>query len=272
MLKHNYGLTPKEDALISFLIDKEVDFVPLFYNSAIPIKELFYYFVIAGNSFYDFNRIPSLFTEFQNFNIVLAKNAKVDDLQQVRRMIRSTSATEGMLINISNYKNTDMWEYIKAEGRQFLISNATQKIGCYISALQLRKMYGGEIVRLRLQNNKTPSYEQLFGQRLFRPEQYIPFYFVESDLNSIEDLHSKLSSLFYAYRVTRYRMIQYYANFIDVEFLQDSMKKVESVYKLFNCLKNSANMKSKCFALLHELNEEDVLIMSQLKEKLGEKK
>lgn len=31
-------------------------------------------------------------------------------------------------------------------------------------------------------------------------------------------------------------------------------------------------MKSKCFALLHELNEEDVLIMSQLKEKLGEKK
>lgn len=100
MLKHNYGLTPKEDALISFLIDKEVDFVPLFYNSAIPIKELFYYFVIAGNSFYDFNRIPSLFTEFQNFNIVLAENAKADDLQQVRRMIRSTSATEGMLINI----------------------------------------------------------------------------------------------------------------------------------------------------------------------------
>lgn len=40
MLKHNYGLTPKEDALISFLVDKEVDFVPLFYNSAIPIKEL----------------------------------------------------------------------------------------------------------------------------------------------------------------------------------------------------------------------------------------
>lgn len=30
-------------------------------------------------------------------------------------------------------------------------------------------------------------------------------------------------------------------------------------------------MKSKCFALLHELNEEDVLIMSQLKEKLGRK-
>ena len=187
-------------------------------------------------------------------------------------MIRSTSATEGMLINISNDENIDSWEYIKAEGRQFLISNATQKIGCYISALQLRKIYGGEIVRLRLQNNNTPSYEQLFGQRLFRPEQYIPFYFVESDLNSIEELHSKLSSLFYAYRVTRYRIIQYYAHFIDVEFLQDSMKKVESVYKLFNRLKNSANMKSKCFALLHELNKVDVLIMSQLKEKLGEKK
>lgn len=272
MLKHNYGLTPKEDALISFLIDKEVDFVPLFYNSAIPIKELFYYFVIAGNSFYDFNRIPSLFTEFQNFNIVLAENAKVDDLQQVRRMIRSTSATVGMLINISNDENIDSWEYVKAESKQFLISNAAQKNDCYISALQLRKMYGGEIVRLKLQNNNAPSYEQLFGQRLFRPEQYIPFYFVESDLNSIEDLHSKLSSLFYAYRVTRYRMIQYYAYFIDVEFLQDSMKKVESVYKLFSRLKNSANMKKKCFSLLHELNKVDVLIMSQLKEKLGEKK
>ena len=51
MLKHNYGLPPKEDALISFLMDKKVDFTPMFYNSAIPIKELFYYFVIAGNSF-----------------------------------------------------------------------------------------------------------------------------------------------------------------------------------------------------------------------------
>ena len=67
-------------------------------------------------------------------------------------------------------------------------------------------------------------------------------------------------------------MIQYYAHFIDVEFLQDSMKKVESVYKLFSRLKNSANMKKKCFSLLHELNKVDVLIMSQLKEKLGEKK
>lgn len=123
---------------------------------------------------------------------------------------------------------------------------------------------------MKLQNNNAPSYEQLFGPRLFRPEQYIPFYFVESDLNSIEDLHAKLSRLFYVYRVTRYRMIEYYAHFIDVEFLQDSMKKVESVYKLFSCLQNSANMKSKCFALLHELNKEDVLIMSQIKEKLGE--
>ena len=54
MLKHKYGLTPKEDALINYLADKEIDFTPMFYNSAIPIKELFYFFVIAGNTFYEF--------------------------------------------------------------------------------------------------------------------------------------------------------------------------------------------------------------------------
>ena len=44
MLERKYGLTPQEDALIDFLMDRKIDFTPMFYNSAIPIKELFYFF------------------------------------------------------------------------------------------------------------------------------------------------------------------------------------------------------------------------------------
>ena len=76
MLEHKYGLNPKEDALISFLTDKKIDFTPLFYNSAIPIKELFYFFIIAGNSFYIFNRIPSLFEELEKNNVLTIENKK----------------------------------------------------------------------------------------------------------------------------------------------------------------------------------------------------
>lgn len=242
----------------------------MFYNSAIPIKELFYFFVIAGNSFYDFNRIPSLFAELQNFNIVLAKNAKINDIQHVRRIIRSMSTTAGLLINISNDKNIDSWEYIKAEGRQFLISNAAQKNSRYISALQLRKIYIGEIIQLKLQGNNVPSYEQLYGRRLFRPELYMPFYFVESDFSSIEDLRLKLSNMFYAYKITRNRMMRYYSCFSDTEFIHDSLKRIGELIKILNHLKEGPTERSKCFALLRELNQIDVFIMSQLKEKMGE--
>lgn len=269
MLEHRCGLNPKEDALISFLIDKKIDFTPLFYNSAIPIKELFYFFVIAGNSFYSFNRIPSLFEELENINALRVENKKVEDLQKLRRTIRNESLMTGVLIKILSNEKNAQWEYIKAQGAQFITTNS-YKNNNSLSAVRLGKIYGGEIVKLLLTHNRIPGCEELLTLRLFKPEQYIPFYFAESDFSSVKDLHLKLSNMFYVYKVTRYRMMQYYSHFVDIEFIQNCIKTVESVYNLLIHLKDETNTKRKCFALLQELSKVDVLIMSQLKEKMGE--
>ena len=45
---------------------------------------------------------------------------------------------------------------------------------------------------------------------------------------------------------------------------------METVYNLLIQLKDGANTLSKCFSLLHELNQIDVFMMSQLKENMGE--
>ena len=270
MLKHKYGLTPKEDALINYLADKKIDFTPMFYNSAIPIKELFYFFVIAGNTFYEFDRIPDLFTELQNFHAMKFESFITEDLQKVRRLIRTADTNEGFLINLSSDDADNKWAHIKANDMRFTIDTIQSGKDNDISALQLRKMYAGEIVKLKLLSSDMPDYNQLFVQRLFKPEQYIPFYFVESDLDNVEDLILKMGNMFYAYKVTRYRMIEYYSFFTDVEFIKKSMRKVESVFKLLIHLKNNGNIKSKCFVMLHELNQADVSMMSVLKENLGD--
>ena len=270
MLKHKYGLTPKEDALINYLADKKIDFTPMFYNSAIPIKELFYFFVIAGNTFYEFDRIPDLFTELQNFHAMKFESIITEDLQKVRRLIRTADTNEGFLINLSSDEADNKWAHIKANDMRFTIDTIQSGKDNDISALQLRKMYAGEIVKLKLLSSDVPDYNQLYIQRLFKPEQYIPFYFVESDLDNVEDLLLKMGNMFYAYKVTRYRMIEYYSFFTDVELMRKSMRKVESVFKLLIHLKNNGNIKSKCFVMLHELNQADVSMMSILKEKLGD--
>ena len=269
MLEHRYGLNSKEDALISFLTDKKIDFTSLFYNSAIPIKELFYFFVIAGNSFDSFNRVPSLFTELENFSAVQIKDKTMEDLQKLRRMIRNKPITAGVLIKTLNSENNAQWEYIKAQGTQFIIANSHIK-NSFLSSVRLGKIYDGEIVELLLTHNNMPSHKELLPQRLFKPELYVPFYFAEADLSSIEDLHLKLINMFYIYKVTRYRIIQYYSRFVDIEFIQNCMKNVESVYELLIHLKDGTNTKGKCFTLLRELNQVDVLIMTQLKETMGE--
>ena len=269
MLKHKYGLTPKEDALTNFLADKKIDFTPMFYNSAIPIKELFYFFIIAGNTFYEFNRIPDLFTELQNFHVVQFESFITEDLKKVRRLIRTADTNEGILINLSSDTADNKWAYIKSNNMRFTIDPIQSEEDHDISALQLRKVYAGEIVKLKLLNNDMPNCNQLFVQRLFKPEQYIPFYFVESDLNNVENLVLRMGNMFYAYKVTRYRMIEYYSFFTDVGFMRKGMKKVESAFKCLTRLKNNSNIKSKCFVMLYELNQADVNMMSILKEKLG---
>ena len=269
MLEYSYGLNPKEDALISFLTDKKIDFTPLFYNSAIPIKELFYFFVIAENSFDSFNRIPSLFEELENSNVLRVENKKIEDLKKLRRTIRNETLISGVLIKtLSNEKNAK-WEYIKAQGKQFVIENGYIN-NRSLSSVRLKEIYEGEIVKLLLTYNNIPSHEELLPQRLFKPEQYIPFYFVESDLSGIEALRLKLINMFYIYKITRYRMMQYYSYFVDIGFIQNCMENVETVYKLLICLRDGTNTKGECFALLHELNQLDVSIMSQLKERMGE--
>jgi len=89
-------------------------------------------------------------------------------------------------------------------------------------------------------------------------------------LNSVEDVYLKISNILYIYKVVRYRMIQHDSNFVDIEFMQRGIKMLESVCKVLIDLKDGTSIRSKCFTLLDQLNQIDVLILSRLKEKMGE--
>lgn len=267
--KCEYGLSSREDALISFLVDNKVNITPLFYNSAIPIKELFYFFVIAGNSFHDFVRIPNLFIELQKYNVIALEQKNIKELPKVRWAIRNLSKMNGVLIKLSSSSTNEEWRYIKAAGKNFRIEPTRQgDENDIITNSELRKRYDGEFVRLKLLHKDIPNCQKMFSHRLFKPEQYIPFYFIASDLDNIDNLLFKITNMFHVYTITRYRMIEYYSSFTCVEFMKKTMKKVERKCENLMCLKNGANIKKNCFKVLCELNQIDVLMMNRLKEKL----
>lgn len=267
--KYEYGLSSREDALISFLVDNQVNITPLFYNSAIPIKELFYFFVIAGNSFDDFVRIPNLFIELQNLNAITFEQRNIEEVSKIRRVVRNSSKMNGVLIKLSDSSTDEEWRYITTIGKDFEIKPKRQcDENNVITNWELRKRYGGEYICIKLLHKDIPTCQKMFSYRLFKPEQYIPFYFMESDLDNIDNLLFKIKNMFYVYTISRYRMIEYYSSFTCVEFIKKTMKKVERKCKNLMCLKNDANIKKNCFKVLCELNQIDVSMMNRLKEKL----
>lgn len=266
---YEYGLSSYEEALISFLVDNQVNITPLFYNSAIPIKELFYFFVIAGNSFREFVRIPNLFIELQKQNAIVFEQRNIEELSKVRWAVRNSSKMNGVLIKLSGSSTNEEWRYITTIGQNFEIKPKRQcDENNIITNRELRKRYGGEFIRIKLLHKDIPTCQKMFSNRLFKPEQYIPFYFIESDLNNIDNLLFKITNMFYAYTITRYRMIEYYSSFTCMEFMKKTMKKVEKKCENLKGLKNDANIQGNCFKVLCELNQIDVLMMNRLKEKL----
>ena len=57
MFEGLYGLSCVENQVLAFLRQQEVDVAPLYYNSAVPLKELFFFMVIQGMSPVRFDRV-----------------------------------------------------------------------------------------------------------------------------------------------------------------------------------------------------------------------
>ena len=57
MFEGLYGLSCVENQVLAFLRQQEVDVAPLYYNSAVPLKELLFFMVIQGMSPVRFDRV-----------------------------------------------------------------------------------------------------------------------------------------------------------------------------------------------------------------------
>ena len=166
------------------------------------------------------------YSEDRLYEIFCEAISDTKDLQKIRQLIRGVDDKSGILIKLSNESDQEQWGNVKPEGKQFAIEVFPLGERYVVSALQLRKLYGGITIQMKVLHSEI-SDNELHAVRLFKPEQYIPFYFMESDLDGIENLLPRMQNLFYAYQVMRYRMIKYYANFVGVEPIQNSMKKID---------------------------------------------
>lgn len=264
MYKHNLGLTPFEDIVVAIFRKRIESFDGLFYDSAIPLKELFYFFIIAGNTPKNFNRVPSVVDVLKTLGIIKIEKITTDDIEKLKRTIRSNSKCE-IITSLNQESN---FAVIRKKDKSFeALDNKNKRR--VLTASELRKEYNGYYYQIKSNDNKSYEWLSLYSKRIFKPEKYIPFHFVEEDIVNICELQSRIDNLLFVYIVFRRRMYLFYKNCLNIELSVDVFDSLEGFYQKEYKRRNKAKTTKDCYCILQELEAIDHLIMSELKERLG---
>lgn len=196
MFDNQCGFTAEENGLIKFLKEQRIEVSAFFYNSAIPLKELFFFFVIAGNDLDSFCRIPKLTNELQQFHIIQRTEMHTKNLRKVRYAIRNATEGTGILVKIKSETTSNAFTYVAPDNKEFTLYDSCSNDTNKVSAIRFGKAFDGEYIQIKIVGSVTNNIKkQLHNSRLFKPENYVPFYFFESDLDETNCLFPKMMRL-----------------------------------------------------------------------------
>ena len=92
MFEGLYGLSCVENQVLAFLRQQEVDVAPLYYNSAVPLKELFFFMVIQGMSPVRFDRVGRIQDDLRAIRTLLV-NSGVTRIKTASRSVCSDNVS-----------------------------------------------------------------------------------------------------------------------------------------------------------------------------------
>lgn len=281
MFEGLYGLSCVENQVLAFLRQQGIEVAPLYYNSTVPLKELFFFMVIQGMRPAYFDRVKRIQDDLKERG-VLAFEKRKQALTVWLEALKEQTKTEAVLILVSpeftkhvlmarGFRDDHYVRLFWAEGN-WVIANDIPDKTMTLTAGELQNAYAGEGFSFRLCRPLTrEDRRQYWNSRLFKPENHTPFWFYEQDLDGVSDVGSRLRDMVGIYKQLRCRTVAYYENWgFDMAFMRDRQPEIERLYALseYYHLKRGIPP-SQFYGLLQELARIDNALMTELRSRLG---
>lgn len=282
MFEGIYGMSCVENQVLAILRERRNDIRPLYHNSAVPLRELFFSLVVRGEKPYRFYLVPRIQEELKTLGLIsltLQKSQSADTLrEQVRHgrkdavLVRVTPECTKSVLHARGFRED---HYVRAAscGDGFLLYNDIPGAVVSLSDAAFGDILTGDSLQLSVRGDVDGRVKtRLWDNRRFRPEQTEPFSLAEAEWERGRTAE-RLRDLLGVYKIMRYRMQAYYGQYVDTDFIGQTMPLIEQYYmkaEYWNLRKSAPGNAPE--ALLEELQHRDAQMMKTLMERLEEKR
>lgn len=277
-----YGLSCVENQVLAILKGRGNAIVPLYHQCAIPLKELFFFLVVKGEDPYYFSCMPRIQDELKQLGLLNICLKKPQNRHSLQDLICNCKENEYVLLRVTpeftkselharGFRN-DHFVRIAPQENGFVIYNDIPETVITVPADKLDRISGGECLLVAVNGKVDEKLKQeLWNDRLFKAEKYVPTYFQPCDLEEIEDFPARLRNMMLMYKLLRYRLADYYGQYTNTAFIRQMMPSIErynAKAEYYNLKQNAT--RQQLYELLHNVNLQEVELMNVLKERLEE--
>ncbi len=271
MSKSKMGLSSKDDAIICYLKENNVNFRPIISDCLIPIQELFYYFVISGMSPGEYDNLDSLEKKLPQIGLEITNKSEEKSISQIKRTIRSSKEFTGSFLSYDSPAGSSKWAYIKWEDENFILKFAPEDCPKTIESTSLKKSYCKGFFQIRPKKGCERICVNIYTDYSKELISLSPFYFFESDLYHFSDLLYRMQNFILTYWISRSRMKELFSNDIDLPIMNYTLRKAQKYYAISTHLKNTDYLQRICFTILQDMNKNDIALLKSLNQKTEEK-
>jgi len=301
MFENLYGLSCIENQTLAILRNRGMDIRPLYRDCAMPIKELFFFLIYHGNKQEYFDRITRVQDLAKELGIISLKlygqtvNQKKSPIMQPQHFnpeemitaLRNIKENEYILMRVTKEftkerlrargLRNDHFVAITINGNHFDVINDIPETSLTLTIEELNAAYDGEFFKLSLTRNITDAdRKKAHIDRVFKAEKNTGFTFDISDFDPVrrfpnepKEVGIRMRNMVGVYKTLRYRMAEYYGQYINTDFIRKHMNEVEKYYSLFeyyNLKKNTPF--ERYFEVFCKLNQMDTELNEELKVQL----
>lgn len=280
MYENVFGLSCVENQVLAILRQHNERIEYGYYDSAVPLRDLYTDLVEKGIKQEYFSRIERIQNVLKKLDIIEFVKIETVRFDDVKQAVYLCKENEYILIRVTpHFSKTnlmargfrpDHFVHVRMSGNGFKVFNDIPERIILVTSSQLKESFDGEYFRLTVKRNLSKEDSiHLWNIRKFRPEKFGVHPINVNNFENIDNVGIKLRNLVGVYKLLRYRMFHYYGNYLNTEFIAETMPRIEKIYAMLEYynLKSGVSI-DKYVVLFSRLYEMDILLMRKLSKEM----
>jgi len=280
MYEKIYGLSCIENHVLAILRQRGEDISWTYYDSAVPLYQLYNEMVRNGVKQESFNSVKRVHDTLRKMGIISLKRIEPLNIMDTARVINSCRDNEYILIRVSSEfaqkvlhtreRQPDHYVLAKAADDGWTVSIDIPPYVIAITEEQFCTVFDGDCFVLTVNRQiDTADTRSLWCKRTHKPEKHRRTYFTQDDLFGIEEPKIRLRDMACVYALLRRRMAEYYGRYVNTEFFNRLLPEIERTRDAFAAHSKQKNTPVGKYAeLLRELSNIDAFLINTLNKRL----